>query len=166
MKLPDCVISEVDPQGPQATALLRQAAVEARGLYAGQQRPDAPWPSNPPTPARGVYLVASIEGLAMACGALRPLDDEVAEVRRIFVAAPARRQGLARRLLEALEHEARSLGYSTLRLETGSRQQPAIALYAACGYRRISPYGEHVGDPTSVCFEKRLGARARARVEH
>lgn len=162
MRLPDCVIHEVDPQGPQATALLRQAALEARRLCPEQHQASLPWPNNPPPPPRGVYLVASVEGLALACSALRPMEGAVAEVRRMFVAEPARRQGLARSMLEALEREAGRLGYTTLRLETGNRQRPAIALYAACGYQRIPPFGPHVGDPTSVCFEKRIAEPSAA----
>jgi GNAT superfamily N-acetyltransferase len=88
--------------------------------------------------------------------ALRAIDAQAAEVRRMFVTRAARRCGLARALLWALEEHARRLGCTTLRLETGERQAAAIALYRAHGYRPIAPYGPHVGDPTSRCFEKRL----------
>ena len=67
--------------------------------------------------------------------------------------------GIARALLARLEHDARQHGYRQLVLETGARQQPAIALYSDCGWRRIAPYGAYVGDPTSVCFGKALTAR-------
>jgi GNAT superfamily N-acetyltransferase len=68
----------------------------------------------------------------------------------------ARRDGVARALLERLEQAARMLGYRQLVLETGVRQVPAIALYSRCGWRRIAPFGPYVGDPTSVCFGKAL----------
>jgi hypothetical protein len=48
------------------------------------------------------------------------------------------------------------MNYSTLRLETGYRQLPAIALYLRRGYRRIDPFGPYADDPTSVCFEKHV----------
>jgi len=63
---------------------------------------------------------------------------------------------VARALLKQLESAALEIGYSVLRLETGNRQFAAIALYQACGYHRIPPFGAYAADPTSVCFEKDL----------
>jgi len=151
---PNVRIVEVDPQGADAMALLTEAAVEARGLYPELHGPNSAWPTNPPTPAGGVYLVAYLAGCPLACGALRPIDAATAEVRRMFVSANARRAGLATRILRALENHASRLGYSLLKLQTGDRQHAAVALYARHGYARIEPFGEHVDDPTSVCFEK------------
>lgn len=151
-------IVEADPQGPAALALLREAAIEARALYPELQAPDAPWPTNPPTPAGGVYLIGYDGDRALACGALRPLQDGVVEVRRMYVAAPARRQGLGNQMLRALERSAARLGYVAMRLETGYRQLPAIGMYLAYGFERIEPFGPYVNDPTSVCFEKRVDA--------
>jgi hypothetical protein len=62
-------------------------------------------------------------------------------------------------LLVHLEREAQVLGYRHLVLETGVRQQAAIALYGGCGWRRIAAYGTYVGDPMSVCFGKTLASR-------
>lgn len=96
-------------------------------------------------------------GAPVACGALRPLPahgPHTAEVRRMYVLRHLRRSGHARRMLAALEQQALALGHTTLRLETGSRQAPAIALYQACGFVRIPSWGEYIGDPLSVCFEK------------
>ena len=42
------VIEEVDPQGPEAMSLLREAALEARSLYPELIAPGAPMPTNPP----------------------------------------------------------------------------------------------------------------------
>jgi GNAT superfamily N-acetyltransferase len=137
-------------------ALLREAAVEARALYPDLLDPNGPWPTNGPTPPGGVYLLAYEDRTAVACGAIRPLEEGVAEVRRLFVTNSARRRGLARRVMRELEARARALGVTTLRLETGHRQVPAIRLYESEGFVRIPAFGEYVGDPTSVCFEKRI----------
>jgi GNAT superfamily N-acetyltransferase len=154
-------IRPVDPQGADAMALLREAAIEARALYPELVQPDAPWPSNPPLPERGAYLVmyASDEGGGehpVGMGALRPLDARTAELRRMFVLRSQRRAGVAQRLVQALEAEALRLGYSRIRLETGHRQQPAMRLYERCGFHRIPPFGAYATDPTSVCYEKVL----------
>jgi len=151
----------VDPQGAEAMALLAQAALEARALYPELFTADSPPPANAALGVGDVYLVAFDGNTALACGALRRIDATTAEVRRMFVLAHARRRGLARATLAALEDAAIELGYDTLLLETGHRQQPAMALYEATGFTRIPPFGPYVGDPTSVCFGKRL-APARA----
>jgi len=72
----------------------------------------------------------------------------------MFVSRGNRRSGAARAILEELEARAVRFGYSVLRLETGNRQLPAMALYESCGFKRIPPFGEHADDPTSVCYEK------------
>lgn len=149
-------VESVDPQGADALALLREAAVEARALYPELVTPNAPWPTNAPTPERGTYLIAYADGQPVASGAFRPLEPLVAEVRRMFVTRSARRRGLAKIVLQELESQAREFSYTVLRLETGVRQLPAMALYESCGFRRIPPFGEYISDPTSVCFEKQL----------
>lgn len=150
------LIRPVDPQGPDALALLAEAAREARALYADVIDPAAPPASNPPAAPRTVYLVAYLDGAAVGCGALRPIDEHTAEVRRMYVLPQARGRGVARAVLARLEAECPALGYRVLRLETGNRQRPAMALYEACGFERIAAFGPYVGDPLSVCFEKQL----------
>lgn len=154
-------VVEVDPLGVDALALLREAAVEARALYPELFVPDAPWPTNVPTPERGVYVLAYAGEHAEACGAIRPLEGQEAEIRRMFVTRSARRSGAAKAVLAELERQARAFGYAVLKLETGNKQIPAIALYASQGYSRIDPFGEYANDPTSVCFEKRMAPEHR-----
>ena len=72
----------------------------------------------------------------------------------MFVVKHARRGGLGRAILRALEEAANGFGYKFMRLETGNRQLPAMALYASYGFERIEPFGEYLNDPTSVCYEK------------
>lgn len=150
------LIEAVNPQHPQALALLAEAALEARALYPELFAADAPAPSNAPLRAREVYLLATRDGQALGCGALQQHDAFTGELRRMFVTRAARRYGVARALLSRLEHEARRHGYRHLVLDTGARQQAAIALYSGCGWRRIAAWGPYVGDPMSVCFGKAL----------
>ena len=147
-------IRVVDPQGDDALSLLREAAIEARALYPESHTEGAPWPGNPPTSPAGTYVVAYEGDVPVACGALRPIDTTMVEVRRMFVLRSFRRTGVARQILAALEREAARLDFEVMRLETGNRQGAAMALYASCGFVRIAPFGEHIDDPTSVCFEK------------
>ena len=74
----------------------------------------------------------------------------------MFVTDAARGLGVGRALLETVEAHARSLNISVVQLETGHPQLAAIALYERAGYVHIPQFGQYVGDPTSVCMEKRL----------
>jgi GNAT superfamily N-acetyltransferase len=103
-------IVEVDPTGDAALALLREAAIEARALYPEHFAANTAWPQNEPTPERGVYLVAYLDGMPVACGALRPIDENSVEIRRMFVTHAARRKGLARAILIELEARAAAFG--------------------------------------------------------
>lgn len=149
-------ITNVDPQGEVALALLQEAAVDVRPLYLGEGSANLSLPKNVPLGARDIYIAAWEEDIPVGCGAIRELDRSTAEIQRMYVHRDYRRRQLGRTILLHLENEARRLGYSRLLLETGDRQIPAMALYEACGFRRIPPFGRHVDDPTSVCYERHL----------
>ncbi|HWF42890.1 MAG TPA: GNAT family N-acetyltransferase, partial [Acidothermaceae bacterium] len=85
-------------------------------------------------PPQGIFVIGRDAGQPVACGGVRLVDTGVGELKRMYVVPGARRRGIARALLEHLEHEARRLGATRLRLETGLRQPEAIALYASAGY--------------------------------
>ena len=106
---------------------------------------------------RGAFLVVHHDGMPVGCGAVRRLDGETAELKRMYVAPARRGTGLGRRLVAALEAEARALGVRRLVLETGVRQAAALALYRATGFHPIPLYGEYRESPeTSVCLGKEL----------
>ena len=106
---------------------------------------------------RGAFLVIYQEETPVGCGAVRRLDSETAELKRMYVSPAVRGRGLGRRLIAALESEARALGVGRLILETGIRQSAALALYRATGFESIPLYGEYLGSPeTSICLGKVL----------
>jgi GNAT superfamily N-acetyltransferase len=104
----------------------------------------------------GAFVVGRIGGEAVACGGVARYDETTGEIRRMYVVPEARGRGLSRRVLEALEEEARTLGYAFVRLETGKLQAAAVGLYVSAGFQPIPRYGPFARDPKSVCFEKRL----------
>jgi putative acetyltransferase len=107
---------------------------------------------------RGAFLIMYHGETPVACGAMRLLEDGTAELKRMFVSPAWRGQGLGRRLVDALESEARALGVRRLVLETGIRQAAALALYRATGFQPIPLYGEYCLSPeTSICLGKELG---------
>ena len=104
----------------------------------------------------GYAVVAWSAGEPIGCGAFRPVSRTTVEIKRMYVRPAYRGRGIARRMLVALEDEARARGYAEAILETGTRQPEAIALYRCCGYREIAPYEPYVANPYSVCFAKAL----------
>jgi GNAT superfamily N-acetyltransferase len=105
---------------------------------------------------RMVFLVARVRDRPVACGALRTLDAEMGEVKRMYVVPDLRGEGISRRILSAIETIAIGKRHEVLRLETGNRQQAAQSLYRSAGYQEIPRYGEYVRSELSVCFEKNL----------
>ncbi|MEV1077896.1 helix-turn-helix domain-containing GNAT family N-acetyltransferase [Streptomyces sp. NPDC050211] len=102
----------------------------------------------------GAFFVAYEEGRPVGCGALRRLEDGVGEIRHVWVHPDARRLGLARRILDALEREGRRRAFDVVRLDTHAVLTEAQAMYRACGYREIPAYVDHVY--AHHWFEKRL----------
>jgi putative acetyltransferase len=94
-------------------------------------------------------------GVAQGCAAV-VLGPAYGEVKRMFVTPGARGTGLARQILQALEHEAQARGCTALRLETGPAQPDAIAFYERQGFLRCGPFGDYPDHPLSVFMGKAL----------
>ena len=106
---------------------------------------------------RGVVLRATYDGVVVGCGAVRRIDEDRFEVKRMFVDASARGLKIGAALLDQLEAHARRLGARQLVLETGTRQAAALGLYAAAGFAPTPLWGEYLRSPdTSRCFAKSL----------
>lgn len=103
-----------------------------------------------------VFLVGYLDHKPVACGAVTTLEPHIGEIKRMFVKPEARGLGLSKQIISRLEEEARAMGFTTLRLETGTEQIAALALYRKVGYYDIPQFGEYVGDPHSMCMEKKL----------
>lgn len=148
-------IAEADPESAPVRACLSQYYAElARRFDTGYDPARAADPDAAAMrPPLGAFLLATSDGLPVGCAGLKG-GAEYAEVKRLWVAPAARRLGIARLLMTALEARARSLGISLLRLDTNSALPEAEALYRATGWRGIERYNE---DPyPDLFFEKRL----------
>jgi putative acetyltransferase len=94
----------------------------------------------PYVPPRGGLWVAFIDGLGSGCAALREIDDETAEVKRMYVDPDMRGNGIARTLATHVIEQAQKIGYKRLRLGTLATMKPAQSLYESLGFQSIPPY--------------------------
>ena len=101
-------------------------------------------------------ILLYVDDKHVACGAFKILDDDKAELKRMFTLADYRGKGYASALLLALENWAASLDYKRMLLETGINQPEAVALYKKADYILINNYGPYIGIANSICMEKQL----------
>ena len=111
-------------------------------------------------PPAGRLLLAIQEGRldsdqAVGCAALRKLDEEICEMKRLFVRPALRGKGIARELVHSLITEARAIGYKTMVLDTLPSMQQAHQLYRTLGFREIPSY-QNDPIPDALFFELRL----------
>jgi GNAT superfamily N-acetyltransferase len=144
---------------PPASDLVAAMVAEMATLYGPIDGPHMP--SATPAdfaPPRGTFLVGfDADGAPVCAGGVKPLDDDTAEIKRMYVVPAARRRGVARLLLRALEDTALELGHTVVRLDTGALQPHAQALYESAGYRSIGNF--NANPVASYWGEKRLAGQ-------
>jgi GNAT superfamily N-acetyltransferase len=97
----------------------------------------------------GRLYLAKVEDQPAGVGALKPIDDELGEIKRMYVRDAYRRHGVARLVLETLVSDARRIGFRTVRLETLSYMRGAIELYRSMGFVDVDRF-EAEGAKTGV----------------
>ena len=151
-------IRRVDPDGADARSCLRAyfAELDRRSDYGFDAAAGISAEPHEVTPPAGLFLVAYLRGEPVGCGAVKHHPEQPSEIKRMWVAEPARGLGIARRVLAELEQDAVASGASTARLETNNALAEAIALYRSVGYLEVpafndEPFAHH-------WFEKQLPA--------
>lgn len=155
-------IEQVPVTHPDAQLLVEAVQQEYVARYGGRDRtPMHPGELEPPS---GAFFVGYRADRPVMTGAWRFRDDvrrlgssRPAEVKRMYVAPGARRQGLARLMLAHLEAAARAAGADVMIMETGTAQPEAMALYEAAGYQLVEPFGHYRDAPRNRCFGRVLG---------
>jgi len=151
-------LTEMDPQSDEARYCLREYYAELgrrfkQGFDVSLSRdPDAKDMRRP----RGSFIVAMSDPLPIGCVGLKGTDRGYAEIKRLWVSPSARGLGLGKRLMDAAEDSARSLGIALLRLDTNSALPEAGQLYRTTGWREIPRFND---DPyPDLFFEKQIRA--------
>jgi GNAT superfamily N-acetyltransferase len=150
-------ITLTDPEDPIALASVASYYRYLLDSFPAEFTPDM-FPMPPADVARyrrpeGAFLVALADDLPVGCVALRALEPNVAEVKRLWVDAGMRGKGLGRRLMRAIEDHARSIGILRLQLDTNSALVAAVALYRREGWTDIAPY---TAPPADIWLAKHL----------
>ncbi|MDX6611137.1 MAG: hypothetical protein QOD75_323 [Blastocatellia bacterium] len=95
-------------------------------------------------PPDGRLLLAFVEDQLTGCIALRKIEESVCEMKRLFVRADFRGEGLGRTLVDAIIEEARQIGYQRMRLDTiPMKMKSAIDIYRSMGFKEIGAYYEN-----------------------
>jgi GNAT superfamily N-acetyltransferase len=142
---------------PTAQVLIDGAMADLAARYGGTGDDTPVDPADFRAPD-GDFLVAYLDGVPVACAGWRSLgtDGTTAELKRMYTRPQARRQGVARAVLRAVEESARASGRTQVALETGALQPEAIAMYEAAGYALIPNFGYYRDEPDVRSFGRVL----------
>jgi len=133
----------VDPESPAAQYCLERyfeelAARFDMGFDPGRSISAA---ADELTPPHGFFVLATLHGEPIGCGALK-CHERHGEIKRMWVDASSRGLGVGKRILERLEQLAREQKLPLLRLETNRTLKEAQSLYKTSGYREVKPFNE------------------------
>lgn len=96
----------------------------------------------------GRLYLALQDGAPAGCIALRKLDAERCELKRLYVRPAFRGRGLARLLTEQIIRDARAIGYRRILLDTLPFLENAIHLYRSLGFTDAPRYNDSPLDTT------------------
>jgi len=151
---PALSIQPEPPDTADAKALVGELDAHLNGLYRPENRHGLSLAALQDESV--IFLVARWDGVAVGCGAVKSVNEDYAELKRMYVTPRWRGLGVAQALLGHLERLSRQRGLSVLRLETGIHQPEAVGLYERAGFSRCAAFGEYAEEGVSLCYEKAL----------
>lgn len=101
-----------------------------------------------------VFVKCILDNEVVGCGALRPLSNEIGEIKRMY--SKYNRKGIGKEILAYLENKAINLGYSKIHLETRKLNKEACSFYLKNNYEVIENYGVYLNNELALCFGKNL----------
>ena len=88
----------------------------------------------------GALLLAKYDNQTIGCVALKKLENDVCEMKRLYLRDKFRGKGFGRELAIRVITEAKKKGYSVMRLDTLEKLKEAINLYVSLGFKKTKPY--------------------------
>ena len=148
-------ILSVNPQQASVQKMIAELDLLMNELYPAESN----HLSSPEELAAGAnqFYAAKVGGNLLGCGAILISDQKYAEVKRVYVDPSSRGLGLAKAILNRLEHECRLLSLTEMKLETGIHQPDAIKLFEQFGFTKCGAFGNYPeDDPYSYFMQKTL----------
>jgi ribosomal protein S18 acetylase RimI-like enzyme len=104
--------------------------------------------------SRFIFVKAIKNHEVIGCGAIRPITEEIAELKRMY--SKYKRMGIGSAILSFLENKAKDEGYTNIWLETRKKNSEACDFYKRNDYQTIENYGKYINNEEAVCFGKKL----------
>ena len=146
-------VEKSDPFSPDSCSLIEKLSAELAAITGDSGKSNFTIDSMDGD--RSLWVLARNEkGDATGCGAIRPLTENIAELKRMFSDRSA--PGVGKTLLNFLETSAKNMGYTEIWLETRHVNHKAVNFYKNNGYVLIENYGPYIGRDEAVCFSKVL----------
>ena len=145
------VISKADPESLAAAKLMDELS-DTLWAITGDSGKSSFDPADIGQPRDFFVIAYNSQQEALGCGAIRPMEGNSAEIKRMY--ARYKGAGIGSAVLSYLEVQAKELGYVSLKLETRLINHNAVSFYESMGYKRIGNYGKYAGNSEAVCFEK------------
>ena len=142
-----------DPRNEDATMLLSELSNELESITGNSGR--GSFNIDDVVVPKSLFVIArDSEGMAIGCGSFRPINENIAEIKRMY--AKVKGKGIGKEILVYLEEQAKKFGYKKLWLETRIINERAVSFYKCNGYLRVQNYGRYIDKPEAICFEKVL----------
>lgn len=104
--------------------------------------------------SRFIFIGLKKNNEYVGCGAIRPINDTIGEVKRMY--SKYKSIGIGSAVLSILQEEAKKAGYKKLWLETREKNMEACNFYQKHGFEKIKNYGNYIDRPEAVCFGKSI----------
>ncbi len=148
----DISIKVINPDDEKAASILEELSANLYLRFGSDGRNSfTDWQNNN---AKFVFVTAELNNEIIGCGAIRPIEGNIGEVKRMY--SKFRGKKIGQTILAFLEKEAKQIGFTELVLETRVKNIEAVEFYKKQQYNIIPNYGKYIGRPEAICFGKSL----------
>ncbi|SHG55926.1 GNAT family N-acetyltransferase [Flavobacterium johnsoniae] len=148
----DISIKVINPDDEKAASILEELSANLYLRFGSDGKNSlTDWQNNN---AKFVFVAAELNNEIIGCGAIRPIEGNIGEVKRMY--SKFRGKKIGQTILAFLEKEAKQIGFTELVLETRVKNIEAVEFYKKQQYNIIPNYGKYIDRPEAICFGKSL----------